>query len=138
LKQLGELTGTSGMMSQPDLWGTGLKTFAMLCIVVAILILVLFLMKRFFYLKNGSGHGQFIKILSSHHLSPKQRVALIDVVGEKIVIGITPDNITFLTKIEKSEALNRIESLETAGTPHGLFASFLRSSLKGKGRSSEK
>ena len=80
---MGELTGTSGMMSQPDLWGTGLKTFAMLCIVVAILILVLFLMKRFFYLKNGSGHGQFIKILSSHHLSPKQRVALIDVVGEK-------------------------------------------------------
>lgn len=135
---MGELTGTSGMMSQPDLWGTGLKTFAMLCIVVAILILVLFLMKRFFYLKNGSGHGQFIKILSSHHLSPKQRVALIDVVGEKIVIGITPENITFLTKIEKSEALNRIESLGTAGTPHGLFASFLRSSLKGKGRSSEK
>ena len=134
---MGELTGTSGMMSQPDLWGTGLKTFAMLCIVVAILILVLFLMKRFFYLKNGSGHGQFIKILSSHHLSPKQRVALIDVVGEKIVIGITPENITFLTKIEKSEALNRIESLGTAGTPHGLFASFLRSSLKGKGRNAE-
>ena len=135
---MGELTVTSQAMSQPDLWGTGLKTFAMLCIVVAILILVLFLMKRFFYLKDGSGHGQLIKILSSHHVSPKERIALIDVVGEKIVIGITPENITFLTKIEKSEALDRIESLGAAGAPHGLFASFLRSSLKGKGRTSER
>jgi len=135
---LGELTVTSQAMSQPDLWGTGLKTFAMLCIVVAILILVIFLMKRFFYLKDGSGHGQLIKILSSHHVSPKERIALIDVVGEKIVIGITPENITFLTKIEKSEALDRIESLEAAGAPHGLFASFLRSSLKSKGRTSER
>lgn len=134
---MGELTVTSGMMSQPDLWGTGLKTFAMLCIVVAILILVLFLMKRFFYLKDGLGHAQFIKILSSHHVTPKERIALIDVVGEKIVIGITPESITFLTKIEKSEALDRIESLGAAGAPRGLFANLLRSSLKGKGRNAE-
>lgn len=134
---MGGLAETSQAMSQPDLWGTGLKTFAMLCIVVAILILVLFLMKRFFYLKDGSGHGQFIKILSSHHVSPKERIALIDVVGEKIVIGITPENITFLTKIEKSDALDRIESLEAAGAPHGLFASVLRSSLKDKGRNAK-
>ncbi len=128
-----ELTGTSVMMSQPNLWGAGLKTLGMLCIVVAILILVLFLVKRFSYLKNGSGHGQFIKILSSHHVTPRERIALIDVVGEKIVIGITPDNITFLTKIERSVALERIESLEVAGAPHSLFANFLKSSLKGKG-----
>ncbi len=131
---MGGLAETSQAMSQPDLWGTGLKTFGMLCIVVAILILVLFLVKRFLYLKDGSGHGQFIKILSSHHLTPKERIALVDVVGEKIVIGITPENITFLTKIEKSEALDRIENLEAAGAPQGLFATFLRSSLKGKGR----
>jgi flagellar protein FliO/FliZ len=134
---MGGLAETSQAMSQPDLWGTGLKTLGMLCIVVAILILVLFLMKRFFYLKNGVGHGQFIKILSSHHVTPKERIALVDVVGEKIVIGITPENITFLTKIEKSEALDQIESLEATGTPHGLFANFLRSSLKGKGRNAK-
>jgi len=135
---MGGLVETSQAISQPDLWGTGLKTFAMLCIVVAILILVLFLMKRFLYLKHGSVHGQFIKILSSHHVTPKERIALVDVVGEKIVIGITPENITFLTKIEQSDALDKIESLKAAGTPHGLFANFLRSSLKGKGRSTER
>jgi len=134
---MGGLAETSQAMSQPDLWGTGLKTLGMLCIVVAILILVLFLMKRFFYLKDGVGHGQFIKILSSHHVTPKERIALVDVVGEKIVIGITPENITYLTKIEKSEALDKIKNLEATGTPHGLFANFLRSSLKGKGRNAK-
>ncbi|RLB83802.1 MAG: flagellar biosynthetic protein FliO [Deltaproteobacteria bacterium] len=131
---MGGLTETSQVMSQPDLWGTGLKTLAMLCIVVAVLILVLFLIKRFSYLKHGSGHGQFIKILSFHHVTPKERIALIDVVGEKIVIGITPENITFLTKIEKSEALERIESPEATGAAGGLFAKLLTSSLRGKGR----
>jgi flagellar protein FliO/FliZ len=126
------LAETSQIMTQPELWGTGLKTFGMLCIVVAILVVVLFLMKRFFYLKDGFGHGQFIKVLSSHHLTPKERIALIDVVGEKIVIGITPESITFLTKIEQSEALDRIESIEAARTPKGVFAGLLRSSLKSK------
>lgn len=128
------LAETSQAMSQPELWGAGLKAFGMLCIVMAILILVLFIMKRFLYLKGNSSHGQFIKMLSFHHITPKERIALIDVVGEKIVIGITPDNITFLTKIEKSEALDRIESLEASGASRGIFAGFLKSSLKGKGR----
>ena len=131
------LAQTSQMMSQPDLWGTGLKTFGMLCIVLAILVVVLFLMKRFSYLKDGSGHGKFIHILSSHYLTPKKRIALIDVVGEKIVIGITPESITFLTKIDKSEALERIETLEAAGASHMAFAGLLRSSLKRKGRNAK-
>ena len=129
---MGGLAETSQMVIQPDLWGTGLKTFGMLCIVLAILVVVLLLMKRFFYLKDGFGHGQFIKILSSHHLAPKERIALIDVVGEKIVIGITPESITFLTKIEKSEALDRVESIEAARAPRGVFANLLKSSLKSK------
>ena len=131
---MGGLAEASQAMSQPDLWGAGLKTLGMLCIVVAILILVLFVMKRFLYFKGGSGHGQFIKILFSHHVTPKERIALIDVVGEKIVIGITPENITFLTKLEKPEALDRIESLEASGASHGLFAGFLKSSIKRKGK----
>ena len=131
---MGGLEETSQMMTQPELWGTGLKTFGMLCIVLAILVMALFLMKRFFYLKNGFGNGQLIKILSSHHLTPKERITLIDVVGEKIVIGITPESITFITKIEKSEALDRIESIEGTRAPHGVFAGLLKSSLKSKGK----
>ena len=126
------------MMSQPDLWGTGLKTLAMLCVVVGILILVLFLMRRFFFLKEGPGHGQLIKVLSSYHLTPKERIALIDVAGEKMVIGITPESITCLANIEKSETLERIEGAKPLGAGGGLFTKFLVSSLRRKGETSER
>ncbi len=131
---MGGLTETPGMMGQPTLWEAGLKTFAMLCIVVGILILVLFLMKRFLCLKHGSGHGQLIRVLSSYHMTPKERIALIDVAGEKIVIGITAENINCLAKIEKSEALERIENTKTPGAEGGFLTKFLASSLKTRRR----
>ncbi len=102
-------------MYQPDLWGAGLKTLAMLCIVIGVLILVLFLMRRFLYLREGPWQGQLIRMLSSYHVTPKERIALIDVAGEKIVIGITPENITSLAKIDNPEALEQIERVK----PHG-------------------
>ena len=82
---LNGLAEASDMVYQPDLWGAGLKTLAMLCIVLGILILVLFLLKRLSYLKQGSGHGQLIRVLSSYHMTPKERIALIDVAGQKMV-----------------------------------------------------
>lgn len=102
-------------MYQPDLWGAGLKTLAMLCIVIGVLILVLFLMRRFLSLREGPWQGQLIRVLSSYHVTPKERIVLIDVAGEKIVIGITPENITSLAKIDKPEALEQIELAKPVG-----------------------
>jgi flagellar protein FliO/FliZ len=86
-------------MSELNLISTGLKTVAMLSIVIGLLILVLYLMKRFLFFSRGSRGDLLIKILSSLHLSPKERIEVIEVSGEKIVLGITPGNITFLTKL---------------------------------------
>lgn len=41
-----------------------------------------------------------IKTLANHVLSPKQKITLIQVAGEKILLGVTPDNISFLTNID--------------------------------------
>ena len=41
-----------------------------------------------------------IKTLANHVLSPKQKITLIQVAGEKILLGVTPDNISFLTSID--------------------------------------
>ena len=134
---LNGLAEASDMVYQPDLWGAGLKTLAMLCIVLGILILVLFLLKRLSYLKQGRGHGQLIRVLSSYHMTPKERIALIDVAGQKMVIGMTPGSITCLAQINKSEVLERIEGAKPLGGKSGLFGKLLMSSLNIKGRSSE-
>lgn len=86
-------------MSELNLIGTGLRTVAMLAIVLGLLVLVLYFMKRFLFINRGVKGDLLIKILSSLHLSPKERIEVIEISGEKIVLGITPGNITFLTKL---------------------------------------
>jgi len=82
-----------------NLINTGLKTIAMLFLVLGLLILILYIMKRFLLLRRGPKGDMFIKVISSLHLSPKERIEVIEISGEKIVLGITPSNISFLTKL---------------------------------------
>ena len=86
-------------MSELNLIGTGLRTVAMLSIVLGLLVLVLYFMKRFLFINRGAKGDLLIKILSSLHLSPKERIEVIEVSGERLVLGITPGSITFLTKL---------------------------------------
>lgn len=86
-------------MSELNLISTGLKTVAMLSIVLGLLILVLYFMKRFLFFTRGARGDLLIRILSSLHLSSKERIEVIEISGEKIVVGITPGNISFLTKL---------------------------------------
>ena len=95
-------------MFEVNLISTGLKTMAMLFIVLGLLVFVLYFMKRFLLLRQRAKGDLFIKVLSSLHLSPKERIEIIEVSGEKIVLGITPGNISFLTKIIDSNGENKI------------------------------
>ena len=87
-------------MFELGLIGTGLKTIAMLFIVLSLLILVLYITKRFLFPKDKAKGDIFIKVLSSLHLSPKEKIEVIEILGEKIVLGVTPGSISFLTKLD--------------------------------------
>ena len=87
-------------MLEMDLINTGIKTIAMLFIVLGFLVLVLFLMRKYLLPKQRVKGDLFIKVLSSLHISPKERIEVIEVSGQKIVLGITPGRINFLTKLD--------------------------------------
>jgi flagellar biogenesis protein FliO len=67
-------------------------------------------------------------------LSPKERIGLIDVVGEKLIVGITPERITCLTTISNPEVEDRIEKATRDKAEKGLFRGILNASMKGRGR----
>jgi len=93
-------------MVEPELVNTGIKTIAMLFIVLGVLVLVIYIMKKFMSPK-GKGKGDLIiKVVSSLYLSPKERVEVIEISGERIVVGITPGNINFLTKLSRHKERN--------------------------------
>jgi len=87
-------------MLETDLINTGIKTIAMLSIVLGFLALVLILMKKYLFPKQKVKGDLFIKVLSSLHISPKERIEVIEVSGQRIVLGITPGRINFLTKLD--------------------------------------
>lgn len=90
-----------------NLLSTGLKTAGMLLIVLGLLIGVLFIMKRFSFFQRESKGELPIRVLSTRHLSPKERIEVIEISGEKIVVGISPNNITLLTKLKDSDEQNK-------------------------------
>ncbi len=85
---------------------TGLKTLAMLLIVLAVLIGILFLLKKFSVFKRESKGEVPIKILSSLSLSTKDRIEVVEISDETIVLAVSPGGIKFLTKIDRCHEEN--------------------------------
>ena len=96
-------------IAELNLITTGLKTMGMLSIVLGLLVLILYLMKRFFVHRKGTKGELLIRTLSSSYLSPKERIEVIEVSGEQIVLGITPGRISFLTKISPAGGLAEVQ-----------------------------
>ncbi len=74
----------------------------MLCIVLGVLVLLLYVMKRVMSPKGKNKGDLLIKTVSSLYLSPKERIEVIEISGERIVIGIAPGNINFLAKLHRN------------------------------------
>jgi flagellar biosynthetic protein FliO len=93
-------------MLEPEIINTGIKTAAMLCIVLGVLVLLLYVMKRFMSPRGKYKGDLLIKTISSLYLSPKERIEVIEISGEKIVIGVTPGKINFLTKLHHNKTFD--------------------------------
>jgi len=100
----------------PELATTGLKMFTTLGIVLAGLIAVSYLMKRILRKNIVFSGSRLIRVLESNYLGTKKRISVIDVGGKILVVGITNDNITLLTSIEK-QALERVQEMKEEKVP---------------------
>ncbi len=94
-----------------------IKTAAMLAVVIAVLLLLLYCVKRFSMGSSGKGEKRHIKVLSTHHFSPKEKIVLVDVLDEKYLIGVTPQAITPIAAINKTMDPEKDSSIEPAGFP---------------------
>ncbi len=92
----------------------GMATFKMaagLGFVLILIILTASLLKRLPWGKNMWGQGKNnISICSTLPLGTKKSITVIEVDGDRLLIGLTPERITFLTRLEPETGL---ESLDT-------------------------
>jgi len=114
----------------PALWYTILKSYGMLIVVIGVLAGFLYLIKKFSGLNYQAGSKNPIKVLGSHYLSPKNRLLIVDVNGEKMLLGATPSNINLISKLPDNDTF---PALDEQKPDTGLFRKILSGSLSKKG-----
>lgn len=87
------------MNTSADIWMAFGRTFGMLLIVLAVLFLVVYCLKRF-SVKRGHRGEKRIFVLEAYHLSPKEKLVLVEVAGERILLGVTPQRISKIKSME--------------------------------------
>lgn len=102
----------------PEIYGSFLKMIIVLGVLVSLLLIALYLVKRFFLKKTGKGgDDQNIRVITSAYVGPKKTIALVEVAGERIVVGITADNISMLTKVSKDMEFNEVLKEQISAIP---------------------
>lgn len=79
---------------------SALKMGGSLLIVLGGVVLTAYLAKRFLYPRLGLKQSP-IQILATSYLGAKKEIALIEVGGVFLLVGITPNQISLLTQMER-------------------------------------
>ena len=93
------------MNTDADIWMGFAKTFGMLFVVLAVFLLALYLFKRFSGGMGGKGTADLIRVLSVHHLAPKEKLVLVQVLNETLLVGVTPTRISRLAELDAAPEL---------------------------------
>jgi len=100
------------MNGTPDLLTTSIKMLSALGIVLGGMLMVFYFIKRYLKRDLPGSKEKLIKVLSSTYIGVKKHISLIEVPGSVLVVGITNDNISLLSKIEDEEILNKLKLSE--------------------------
>lgn len=112
------------MRTHTDMWVEFAKSFGMLFAVLAFFLLALYLVRRCSGRFGTKGSVELITVLSIHHLSPKEKLMLVSVRDESVLIGVSPAGISSLGRFDKVQK-TVFEPSETAPG----FQSLLKKSL---------
>jgi len=123
----------SGKVSDhlPDLYSATVKTVEALVVILALLFILLYTAKRLFSKTIGyQGREKFIKVVASHYIGPKKIIALVEVKGQNLVVGITSQGISLLSRLDEPrppEGLDPPERSAAGVSPGGKVNGHLKS-----------
>ncbi len=103
------------MNTDTDIWLAFARTFGMLFVVLAVFLLALYLFRRFSGVAVGKGSHNLIQVLAVHHLAPKEKLVLVSVLKENILIGVTPQGISKLAVLDNDSDIELVPQKTNAG-----------------------
>jgi|SaaInlStandDraft_6_1057023.scaffolds.fasta_scaffold38304_2 flagellar protein FliO/FliZ len=95
---------------------SGMKMISMFALVLGLMFLIFFGFKKY-VLKNTAfgGGNKLVNVLGTWFLGPKKNIALVEVAGEVLVLGMSQDNITLLSSIIDEEKIEEIKNASGKG-----------------------
>lgn len=104
------------MNGTPDMITAGLKMVASLGVVLAMILLLLYGIRRLSSQRMGAAGGKRIQVLESHYMGVKKTISLVRVPGKVLVLGISGDRINLLDTLDEDTVQQE--------TPPGVSTSF--------------
>jgi flagellar protein FliO/FliZ len=98
-------------LAQPDLFSSAIKTFSALALILAVILIGLYLVKRFW--PRGSGllnTDRLIRVITTSPIAPKKMISVVEVGEDILVLGLTDTNITMLTKVTDEQVIHRLKA----------------------------
>jgi flagellar biosynthetic protein FliO len=104
-----------------------LKILFALAVVLGLMVAAAYLIRRFMnHPSSGHRDGSLIQVVSTRYIGPKSSILLVDVLGKGIVLGISNGQMTLLTAIDDSQALEKMKTIRQAETSNPVLADFLK------------
>jgi flagellar protein FliO/FliZ len=79
-------------------------------LVLGILLVVLWLVRRYLPTTAGGMGGGAMRLLGKLSLGPRKYLALVEVADEVLLLGVSNDGINLLSKVENQEALSGLRA----------------------------
>ena len=99
-----------------DMTAATIKMMASLALIVGIIVLMFYLLKRFKGLARVASEGPRMRIVGSLPIAPKRSVTVVEVEGKWLVLGVGSESVNFLCSItptkpetEKNQPINGSE-----------------------------
>lgn len=120
------------MNATPDLMAASLKMLTGLAVVIAALLAVWYVARQFAGRSSGAPGGKPIRVLANTCIGMKKNISLVRVPGEILVLGVTNDRITCLTKIRQEDWAADAEERDSGRpNPVASFMSQLKKEMGG-------
>jgi len=95
---------------------SGMKMISMFAVVLGLMFLVFFGFKKYVLKNTAFGRGdKLVSVLGTWFIGPKKNIALVEIAGEVLVLGVSQENITLLSSITSEKKIEEIKNIGIKG-----------------------
>ena len=105
------------------------KVMGSLALVVALMLILLYLIKKSGLSQGANRAGSLIKIMETRMVAPKKYIAIVEISGKYLAVGITDHNINMLTELDGSIKEQITVAGQSSAAPATTFAGVLSRAL---------